>query len=474
MISGLIVITYYLNSVICEGWWVCHFNPSFSRITKGNIPSVFFLSILRCDKNLTTPLHYAAMLGRTAALIALVESGADVAAVDVNGLRPVDVAMMWGKRDCARRLKALQWAAEKTQAEDQRRLSTHCNRLARVQRTRQQKAEQAVRGEEAFTDWLSLKGLSTSSSASLARHHTTSSLLHEQGQSSSDSLDRLSDGQSAVPQRSHSQMSSRFNSMWSVYSAPAKLSTGSAPDRDAISALTSPSLPTLVDSQLGNHVAAKPIRISFRSKHQHRDFGHLQAQKSQHLDSSPKSSAKRIKRPGPSAATATSKGSHKRRRLPRTSTPHPSQAAAALPEEEAMAVCEENRDLPRLRIEELLLKDRNQLPQLKASAWSADQLSGMQGEESSPGSRSSLAPPVHRPLRANSLRLAALRTATLDAVAEEDESTSSSLSDLDAYLGPTHSCLHLQCVESMDSPYSVSDLSHCSGEMLDRMSLSDD
>lgn len=411
--------------------------------------------------------------------MALTEAKADVNAVDGNGLRALELSKMWGKRECSRRLQALQWAADKEAVDNEKQLNKYSNDVTRVLRTRQQKFEQAIRGQEAFDDWLSAKGLSASRSASLCHQHTTSSLLREQSQSSEEIQDSLTRSPSSVSLHPTSRLTSKFNSMWSVHSAPATLNH--AAGRDAISALTSPSLPALLDPEdlPPPPAAAKPIRISFRAKHQHKDRSASNPLKSQHTEASPKSKAKRMKRP--KAATPSRKPQKKR--LPRVSTPHPglSPKTNEIEEEELMAGAEESSDLPKLRIEELLLKERHQLPALKPLAWaSSHQLhnSGVAPADVQPANASM--PQVHvvaRPLRANSLCLAALRSSTLDSVAEEEEmiSTSSSLSDIDAYLGPTHSCLQLQCMsEGMESPCSASDLSHCSVEIFDQMSLSDD
>ncbi|XP_065176552.1 uncharacterized protein LOC135806310 [Sycon ciliatum] len=471
------------------------------RLVQAGIP------IDQGDWNMSTPLHTAAQLGRVACMMVLLESGANNQALDKLKRQPVDVAKWSGKGECVRRLTAVAWAAEKTHAEETKRLHAYSSDIERVHRTRQQKLEQALRGEEAFGDWLAAKGLASTSSASLSHQHTTSSLHHISGTADVDDRSSRASSRSGTTSmaasRVSSRLSSKFNSMWSVYSAPPLLPASMADGgRSTLSRLASPSLPfiTTPDEFPPPPAASKPIKISFQHRHQH---GHLlKASKSQHSGVSPKSKAKRTRHSGAARTghtghiAASRRKESKQRPLPRASTPHPSRDMSSVgmpppppspPVEESMVEIddEERPDLllPSVRIEELLMKDRHQLPTLKPLAWGSGHqlLDPMATSDDQQGNESAKqrpqAMPVFRPLRANSLRLAALRSTNLEAVDEEGESASSSVSDIDAYLGPTHSCLQLQSSDGIDTPVSGgtgSDISLCSTDMLDRMSLSDD
>lgn len=113
----------------------------------------------QCHGDLT-PLHIAAREGHLECLELLLQSGADFTATDVNGHTALETAKLWGKRECARRLAAVQWTSEKTKQINEMIVKTIRKVYADRHRKGIEDNERFWEANLSFQKWIKSKGFS--------------------------------------------------------------------------------------------------------------------------------------------------------------------------------------------------------------------------------------------------------------------------------------------------------------------------
>ena len=413
-------------------------------------PSCF--SICRQNNAKNTPLHQAAMVGRAECVVALLEAGADPMIENSNGHSSYQVARLWGQRECARYLQAVQWAATKNKEEIARHHHQKTAEATRRISEHRQRSLQAARSQDAYDDWMAAKGLERSSSASsLAEKHTVSSMLRSR--SSMPNIGDASDARSMASSR----MSSKCSSLWSVRTAPSSISWTKLDLGDW--AKSNMSLASSADS---DHFPpprdgpAKPIVISFRHKRQHQEPLVVPQRPA---------SAHRKRRASTPGLVASRPKSCKKKSTRRDNDLNSGSDESLFRSSSSsdILVVDEHYGLPALRSSARDGGMQSPGPSsiqawLTGSSYSVGSDSPKE-EDGEPSARPSdvavyLTPPTPsppqsptppppssqmamRPLRANSLRLAFLRTASLTAVQEEPNNSSG-----DESVGSVEGSLH--------------------------------